>query len=361
MDGRLEAEVLLTSLQGMSDSEFSSQDSADEELYSEAGSQTRLQFRSVVFKACWKDELGMAEIMKHKGNLLKSMGINRNGKIYLSIEETLFLVQIGALLLVDDKNTALSLREIYPKVAEDKSGCSWEGFKIYQHLKSLGYIVGRLGTPWSLKSIKNCTLVPDNTSENNNATQMIVAGTSIVQSLKNLQLEEASPISEDALPNYFEKRFLEESKFIAHLPVYEVYLPNSQFKKTCPGDPNFVVYPTSGHPPSLSDIKVLERQSNGLPIKVGHVDDGRKPWWNPQTNPSAIQWLVVGFGGAVLVVWFRRCSGGRGEKRKCRRGLVGMARWHGGLKAVVHVVLVVAGSCGQMHGMMVTRYQFTSP
>ncbi|XP_021739964.1 uncharacterized protein LOC110706362 [Chenopodium quinoa] len=275
MDGRLEAEVLLTSLQGMSDSEFSSQDSADEELYSEAGSQTRLQFRSVVFKACWKDELGMAEIMKHKGNLLKSMGINRNGKIYLSIEETLFLVQIGALLLVDDKNTALSLREIYPKVAEDKSGCSWEGFKIYQHLKSLGYIVGRLGTPWSLKSIKNCTLVPDNTSENNNATQMIVAGTSIVQSLKNLQLEEASPISEDALPNYFEKRFLEESKFIAHLPVYEVYLPNSQFKKTCPGDPNFVVYPTSGHPPSLSDIKVLERQSNGLPIKVGHVDDGR--------------------------------------------------------------------------------------
>lgn len=45
--------------------------------------------RSIVLKACWKDDLAMAEIMNHKGNLLKSMGINRNGKIYLSIEETL--------------------------------------------------------------------------------------------------------------------------------------------------------------------------------------------------------------------------------------------------------------------------------
>ncbi|XP_021723233.1 uncharacterized protein LOC110690682 isoform X1 [Chenopodium quinoa] len=275
MDGILEAEELSTSIDGLSDSEFSSQDSADDEFYSEAGSQTKLQFRSVVFKACWNDEMGVAEIMKHKGNLLKSMGINRNGKIYLSIEETLFLVQIGALLLVDDQNTALSLREIYPKVEEDKSGCSWEGFKIYQHLKSLGYILGRLGTPWSLKSVKSCTLVPDNTSENDNSTQILVAGTSIVQSLKNLQLKEAGPYSEDDLLNSVKMTFSEKSRFVVHLPVYEVYLPNSQFKKTCPGDPNFVVYPSSGHPPSLSDIKELERQSNGFPFKIGHVDDGR--------------------------------------------------------------------------------------
>lgn len=31
----------------------------------------------------------------------------------------------------------------------------------------------------------------------------------------------------------------------------------------------------SGHPPSLSHIKELERQSNGIPLKIGHVDDGR--------------------------------------------------------------------------------------
>ena len=33
--------------------------------------------------------MGMAEIINKKGNLLKSMGISRNGEIYLSIEETL--------------------------------------------------------------------------------------------------------------------------------------------------------------------------------------------------------------------------------------------------------------------------------
>ncbi|KNA17084.1 hypothetical protein SOVF_081910 [Spinacia oleracea] len=265
MDGRVEAEELSNSLGGLSDSEYSSQDSADDEL----------QFRSVVLKACWKDETGMAEVMNHKGNLLQTMGINRNGKIYLSIEETLFLVQIGELLLVDDKDTTITLSEVYPKVAEEKSGCSWEGFKIYQHLKSLGYIVGRVGIPWSQESIKNCTMVLEDTSETDNVTQFIFARTSIVQPLNNLQLNEANPLSEDDLPNKFKKTFPEESKFVVHLPVYEVYLSNSQFEKTCPGDPNFVVYPTSGHPPSQSDIKELERQSNGLPLKVGHIDEGR--------------------------------------------------------------------------------------
>ena len=33
--------------------------------------------------------MGMAQIMINMGNFLKSMGINRNSKMYLSIEETL--------------------------------------------------------------------------------------------------------------------------------------------------------------------------------------------------------------------------------------------------------------------------------
>lgn len=178
------------------------------------------------------------------------------------------------MLLVDDKNTTIPLREIYPKVAEEKSGCSWEGFKVYQHLKSLGYIVGRLGIPWSLKSIKSYGRVLEYTSEQDNTAQITLTRSSIVQSLEKLQLVEVNPLVEDGLPCKL-KKSSEKSKFVVHLPVYEVYLPNSQFKKTCPGDPNFVVYPTSGHPPSLCDIKELERQSKGISLKVGHVDDGR--------------------------------------------------------------------------------------
>ncbi|KAL2934509.1 putative tRNA-splicing endonuclease subunit sen54 [Bienertia sinuspersici] len=270
MGGRLEMEEFSSPVgcgATLSDSELSTHDSADEDLCSEAGSQTKLQFRCVVLKACWNDEMGMAEIMNHKGNLLKSLGINRSGKIYLSIEETLFLVQIGALLLVDEKNTTISLREIYSKVAEEKCGCSWEGFKVYEHLRSLGYIVGRLGIPWSLKSSRSCS--------NNNKAQNIVDSTFIAESFKDLQPNEVKLLCEDYLPNKLKKMSREESEFVVHLPVYEVYLPNSQFKKTCPGDPNFVVYSASGNPPSVFDIKELERQSNGLPLKIGHVDDGR--------------------------------------------------------------------------------------
>ncbi|CAO2827334.1 unnamed protein product [Amaranthus hypochondriacus] len=258
----------------LSDSEFSSQDSGDEDLCSQVGTQTKLQFRSVVLKACWKNDMGMAEIINKKGNLLKSMGINRNGKIYLSIEETLFLLQIGALLLVDEEDKEFFLKDMYLKI-EEKNGCSWEGFKVYQHLKSLGYIVGRLGVPWSQKNTRSSAIRFENSSENNNASNIAVDKTSIIESLKALQLNGVNPISRVHVPPEFKQTTPEKSNFVVHLPVYEAFLPNSLFKKTCPGDPNVVVYSTSGHPPSLSDLKELERQSNGRPVKIGHVDDGR--------------------------------------------------------------------------------------
>ena len=156
-----------------------------------------------------------------------------------------FLVQIGALLLVDEEETEILLKDLYPKVEEEKSGCSWEGFKVYQHLKSLGYIVGRLGRPWSLKSTRSSVLPLENTSENDNAAHFTVYKTSIVESLKALQL------NGDHLPLKFKETSPEKSDFVVHLPVYEVFLPNSQFKKTCPGDPNFVVYSARYHAYSL--------------------------------------------------------------------------------------------------------------
>lgn len=153
-------------------------------------------------------------------------------------------MQIGALLLVDDNNTEMPLREIHPKVAQENCGCSWEGFKVYQHLKSLGYIVGRFGIAWSLKSIRSCTMLVEDPSEKDNTAEILVAGTSFAQSMKDLRLNEECPLSEDYLTNVLKKTKSEESNFVVQLPVYEVYLPNSQFKKTSPGDPNFVVYST---------------------------------------------------------------------------------------------------------------------
>lgn len=236
--------------EGLSDSEACLEDSKDEELFYEMGSFSKLQFRKDVSKACWIDEMGMAEVLERKGSLFTSMGIIRNGKIYCSTEETLFLAEIGALLLVDENHTAISLKDIYKKVAEGKSGCCWEGFEIYRHLKSLGYIVGRHGIPWSLKSVQRSLMRHEDTSDENSSSKTALDRSTIVPLLKDLHLTEVKP-------------------------TFEVYLPNSKFRKTSPGDPSFVVYLAGDHPPSRLEIEELEKQCQGIPLKVGHIDHGR--------------------------------------------------------------------------------------
>jgi len=109
------------------------------------------------------------------------------------------------------------LKEIYEKVAEGKSGCCWEGFEVYRHLKSLGYIVGRHDIPWSLKSARSSLMHLEDSSDENSLSETAVDTSNIVQLLKDLHITEVTP-------------------------SFEVYLPNSKFRKTSPGDPSFVVY-----------------------------------------------------------------------------------------------------------------------
>ncbi|KAK9748292.1 hypothetical protein RND81_02G048100 [Saponaria officinalis] len=233
-----------------SDSEFCFEESIDEDLLSEAGSTSKLQPRKTVIKACWNEELGMSEVLQHKGGLLISIGIVRNTKIYLSIEETLYLAEIGSLMLVDDKDTTVLLKEIYEKVANGKGGCTWEYFEVYRYLKSLGYIVGRHDIPWSLKSVRNCSNPVEGTVVEKTIVRAVLDETSIAGLLKGLQISE-------------KKLF------------FDVYLPNSKFRKTSPGDPVFTVSLARHYPPSISEIGVLERQCNGIPLKIVHVDHGR--------------------------------------------------------------------------------------
>ncbi|KAL9239379.1 hypothetical protein vseg_013710 [Gypsophila vaccaria] len=217
----------------------------DDDLLSEAA--PKLQPRKTVIKALWNDELGMTEVLHHKGGLLISIGVVRNSNIYLSIEETLYLAEIGSLMVVDDKDTAIHLKDIYEKVADKKGGCTWEYFEVYRYLKSLGYIVGRHDVPWSLKSVRSCS----NSLEVGKTVERAVLDTSsIAELLKDLQISE-------------KKLF------------FDVYLPNSKFRKTSPGDPVFTVSLARHYPPSISEIGELQRQCNGIPLKIVHVDHGR--------------------------------------------------------------------------------------
>ncbi|KAL5058116.1 hypothetical protein RYX36_029721 [Vicia faba] len=113
--------------------------SDEEDLHFTSTSLPKLQFRNVKSKCRWNEEMGMAEVIEKNGKMWVSTGIVRSGNIYTSIEETLYLMELGALHLVDDENRSISLIEMYDKVAGGKSGCCWELFEAYRHLKSLGY------------------------------------------------------------------------------------------------------------------------------------------------------------------------------------------------------------------------------
>ncbi|PRQ44812.1 putative tRNA-splicing endonuclease, subunit Sen54 [Rosa chinensis] len=245
----------------------------EEEVHYASGPASKLQPRAVVSKARWNDEMGMAQVVVQKGTFSKSTGIVRSGNLYYSIEEVLFLVEIGALVLLDESDTGLSLEDVYVNMSGGKYGCCWEEFRAYRQLKSLGYIVGRYGIPWSMKKAKsNCESIssqgcPDSDEAVNLESEEI---RSVIGLFNEMQINEARP-------------------------VFNVYLPNSKFRKSSPGDPCFVLCFTSfmqtyeansfakvlqssskrGYPPSRAELEALEGQCRSIPLKFCNVEQGR--------------------------------------------------------------------------------------
>lgn len=126
---------------------------------------------------------------------------------------------MGALLLMDDNDACLSLKDIYGKIAEENRGCCWELFEVYRHLKSLGYIVVCHDVPWTTKGVmrNHKSYSIEGTPENNRVTDSELKNSaSIVHMLSNLQV--------DALR-----------------PDFDIYLPNSKFRKSAPGQPAFLL------------------------------------------------------------------------------------------------------------------------
>ncbi|KAF7819053.1 tRNA-splicing endonuclease subunit Sen54-like isoform X1 [Senna tora] len=238
----MEGEVWGCSSREDSDDEAFLQNSDEEEHHFSSGSLPKLQFRSVKSKACWNDEMEMGEVIEKKGKLWVTTGIVRSGKTYSSIEETLYLMELGALHLLDNCDTCISLTDIYRKIAGRNDGCCWELFDVYRHLKSLGYIVGRHGVAWSLKGSKS--------------------------DHKPVALEGSK--DELSINELFSELQINELR-----PDFDVYLPNNRFRKSSPGDPSFLLHLSRGDPPSRAEIEVLERQCSGIPLKISVVEDGR--------------------------------------------------------------------------------------
>ncbi|XP_054781062.1 uncharacterized protein LOC129288485 isoform X3 [Prosopis cineraria] len=198
--------------------------------------------------------MGMAEVIEKKGKLWVTTGIIREGRTYCSTEETLYLMELGALHILDNCDMCIPLIDIYRKVAGREDGCCWELFEVYKHLKSLGYIVGRHGVSWSMKDTSKSGHKPVALEDTGEKNQSIDMGSRDEKSLNKL----------------FSEMHINELR-----PDFDVYLPNNRFRKTSPGDPTFLLHLSRGHPPSREEIEVLENQCGEIPLKISVVEDGR--------------------------------------------------------------------------------------
>ncbi|KAM6551927.1 hypothetical protein CsatB_001735 [Cannabis sativa] len=234
------------------DERYSKDSEDDDEEYCYASVPvSKLQPRKVLSKGRWIKKMGMAEIEVHKGTMWRTTGIVRCGKIYCSIEEVLFMAELGSFLLMDDAGASISMEEIYMNLSNEKNGCSWELFQAYKQLKSLGYILGRYGIPRSLKHVKsNAESFPSQCFS---------------ETVVDLKSED-----EISVLGMFSRLQVDQVK-----PVFDVYLPNTKFRKSSPGAPSFVLCFTSGYPPSKPELQRMERKCGGVPLKFCHVEQGR--------------------------------------------------------------------------------------
>lgn len=213
-------------------------------------STSKLQFRKEASRARWDEDLGMGEVVEKKGSMWATTGIIRADRLYCHIEEILFLAERGALLLSGHDGTILSFKDIYIKIAQGAGQSSWESFVVYRHLKSLGYVVGRHGIPWTTRSNLICC------------------------NSESLQCTYVSPkaVEDEAMPmiRQFQDMQINEVK-----PTFDVYLPDSKFRKSSPGDPSFLLCLIREKPLSRIEVENLEKKCNGVPLKYCFVDHGR--------------------------------------------------------------------------------------
>ncbi|KAL0049984.1 hypothetical protein WJX82_002073 [Trebouxia sp. C0006] len=137
--------------------------------------------------AVWRPERDAAEVTVERGNVLQRMGYRHHRKLYLHVEEAVYMVSKGNLLLsVFDpagQQHLSSLQEATELMVS--TGVSIAQYQVYCHLVQAGYIVTRHPAVW----------VVDDTQ---NPSQIWSGGNAILQHsvLPNEQAVPSAPLAE---------------------------------------------------------------------------------------------------------------------------------------------------------------------
>lgn len=107
--------------------------------------------------AVWQPENNGAEVTIERGNVLQRMGYRRHRKLYLHVEEAVYLVSRGSLLLsmIDaaGQHRLLTLHEATECMVF--AGVSIAQYQVYCHLVRAGYIVTRYPAIWVLNDAQH--------------------------------------------------------------------------------------------------------------------------------------------------------------------------------------------------------------
>eukprot|EP00250_Pteridium_aquilinum_P011772 c20297_g1_i1 orf=528-1448(-) len=243
---------------------------------------------------------GMAEVVKFKGNYLKSTGIVRDSRVLLHVEEIGYLMQREALTILNG-DSLMTIMDIYTCIMIGDYGCTWEAFKVYLELKTLGYIVGRHNVLWSNTS--------NITKGSRNSLQKLNDGL-LPSHFERLQVRDEKGIIQDgkdcaeacASSSSDSKESGGSCRVCMHEEeatyqfcdpsngshvsaravelMFDVFPPNSSFKKTNPGTPDFSLCISSNLPPDSAYLEALNTQSDGIPVTVAAVDSGRTSFFH---------------------------------------------------------------------------------
>ncbi|ORX87775.1 hypothetical protein BCR32DRAFT_264013 [Anaeromyces robustus] len=165
-------------------------------------------------KAKWDYSLNLAIVTVKHGNVFETMGKVINGQLTLFPEETLFLVEKGSLLLIEENDNGeeypISIQQAYSIIFSIPS-FTFEKYRVYSYLKRLGYIIleheNNLSTikvefkdddKDKLKNIKDINIGSDDKynkkSLNQKATDIINYFTDSMEQIEHSKLISSTPL-----------------------------------------------------------------------------------------------------------------------------------------------------------------------